>query len=184
MNWVRLQEPVKTGKKAWVSQQKFRADLYYRLSVVPMVIPPLRERKEDVIPLIEFFLNRFNKKFRLAKNIAPGVQDIFLWYDWPGNIRELRNIIERLMVTSESDTIYVEDVLVNTEIKETSTAHHIPRPFPEHMEVNLETAYIWKPNEPNKKGDSLIFAERTYVMNEWELSGPFLRQYSYEGRKN
>ncbi len=116
----RLIAATKRYLKTMVIQQKFREDLYYRLSVVPIVIPPLRHRKEDVIPLTEFFLNRFNMKYGFSKRISPGVQDTFLWYDWPGNVRELRNIIERLMVTSESDIISAEDVVANTEIKDVS----------------------------------------------------------------
>ncbi len=99
-----------------VKQNQFREDLFYRLNVVPVNIPPLRERKEDIIPLIITFLNRFNKKYGLVKKISPEVIQSLLKYDWPGNIRELENTIERLVVTSDSNLIMPEDMKGNTRI--------------------------------------------------------------------
>lgn len=96
-----------------VKEQAFREDLYYRLNVIPVHIPSLRERKEDIVPLAIFFLNKFNKKYDLNKKISPEVIQNLLKYDWPGNIRELENTIERLIVTSDSNVI-VENSLKDT----------------------------------------------------------------------
>ncbi|GBF35258.1 zinc sigma-54-dependent two-component system response regulator [Desulfocucumis palustris] len=93
-----------------VREGKFREDLYFRLNVVPLDIPPLRERKEDIIPLIYSFKNKFSKAYEINKDIAPEVYDILLQYQWPGNVRELENVIERLMVTTNGDTIGVNDI--------------------------------------------------------------------------
>lgn len=93
-----------------VRQGKFREDLYFRLNVVPLHIPPLRERKEDIIPLIYNFKNKFSKAYELNKELSPEVYDILLQYQWPGNVRELENVIERLMVTSGGDIITVRDI--------------------------------------------------------------------------
>jgi len=101
-----------------VKQNQFREDLFYRLNVVPVFIPPLRERKEDIVPLIISFLNKFNKKYGLIKKISPEVIQSLLQYDWPGNIRELENTIERLVVTSDSNLIMTEDMKGNTSICE------------------------------------------------------------------
>jgi len=95
-----------------VREGKFREDLFYRLSVVPIHLPPLRERKEDIPLLVDHFLQKYNK--RTKKNIA-GVSSRALKalkeYDWPGNIRELENTIERAVVLSRSDGIEMEDLM-------------------------------------------------------------------------
>lgn len=93
-----------------VEEKKFREDLYYRLNVVPISIPSLRERKEDIQALIYFFLNKFNSKFKRNLKLSPLTLDYLLDYSWPGNIRELENIIERLVVTSKGKEIIPEDL--------------------------------------------------------------------------
>lgn len=88
----------------------FRLDLYYRLNVVPIEIPPLRKRKSDIIPLCYHFIDYFNKKYNCNKDITPATEKVLLNYKWPGNIRELENIIERLIVTSTKDIIDEKDL--------------------------------------------------------------------------
>lgn len=98
----------------------FREDLYYRLNVVPVFIPPLRDRKEDIVPLTMSFLSKFNKKYSLSKKLSPEVIKSLLRYDWPGNVRALENTIERLVVTSDRTIIGVEDLREKTRIEETA----------------------------------------------------------------
>lgn len=93
-----------------VNEGTFRLDLYYRLKVVPIVIPPLRERKVDVVPLINLFLQRINSQYNLNKTISSKAMKLLMDYDWPGNVRELENEIERLVVTSDSHIIEPEDI--------------------------------------------------------------------------
>ncbi|MBC7076040.1 MAG: sigma 54-interacting transcriptional regulator [Syntrophomonadaceae bacterium] len=93
-----------------VRKREFREDVYYRLNVVPINIPPLRERKEDIPNLVVHFMQLFNNKYRLAKRIDPGVIDILMRHDWPGNIRELENLIERLVVTTANNIITADDL--------------------------------------------------------------------------
>ncbi len=99
-----------------VKQNLFREDLYYRLNVIPVFIPPLRDRKEDIVPLTMFFLNKFNKKYGLFKKLAPEVIQKLLQNDWPGNIRALENAIERLIVTSDSTIITLDDLREKSDI--------------------------------------------------------------------
>jgi len=99
-----------------VKEKRFREDLYYRLNVVPILIPPLRERKADILSLVAEFLGKFNRKYGYQKWIHPGVMDAFLEYNWPGNIRELENTIERLVVTCLEDRIEI-DSLVGTPLR-------------------------------------------------------------------
>lgn len=93
-----------------VRNNKFREDLYYRLNVVPINVPPLRERPEDILPLIQANLTKYNKKLNEDKKLTPAALSVLLRYPWPGNIRELQNIIERLILTTK-DSIITEDNL-------------------------------------------------------------------------
>ena len=92
-------------------KKTFREDLYYRLNVVAIFIPPLRERREDIPPLIDHFLRKYSKKNRRPMpKVSKEVRDLLLQYDYPGNVRELENIIERSMVVSRNDTIIIQDL--------------------------------------------------------------------------
>ncbi len=94
-----------------VKEGQFREDLYYRLNVFPIQIPPLRERTGDIMPLVEHFLEKFNRKNDCAVNqIDPKVQELFSSYSWPGNVRELENLIERLILIAKNNTITIEDI--------------------------------------------------------------------------
>ena len=90
-----------------VKKQEFRADLYYRLSVVPVKIPPLRERKEDVLPLANRFLSIYNEQYHMQKRLSKDMERRLLAYSWPGNVRELKNVIERSIVMSSGDVINI-----------------------------------------------------------------------------
>jgi len=83
-----------------VSRGAFRQDLYYRLNVVPMTVPPLRERTEDVLPLTEHFLRMYNARFGKQVTLSAGVLRKMENYPWPGNVRELQNTVERMVVLS------------------------------------------------------------------------------------
>lgn len=94
-----------------VEQGKFREDLYFRLNVVPLTAPPLRERREDIPALAEHFLNAYAEENGfLPKTLSVEARDLLLQYDWPGNIRELKNLVERLSIMVSGDTIYPEDL--------------------------------------------------------------------------
>jgi PAS domain S-box-containing protein len=90
-----------------VKEGAFREDLYYRLMVVPIYLPPLRERKEDIPLLVMHFIEIFNNRFGFNKKIAPQVIDALVKYSWPGNVRELENIVERMMVTAPNEEITI-----------------------------------------------------------------------------
>jgi DNA-binding NtrC family response regulator len=95
-----------------VKEGKFREDLFYRLSVVPIHLPPLRQRKEDIPLLVDHFLAKYNKRAKKQVNsVNQGILKALMEYDWPGNIRELENTIERAVVLSKNDEIKSEDLL-------------------------------------------------------------------------
>jgi two-component system nitrogen regulation response regulator NtrX len=98
-----------------IAKGLFREDLYYRLNVVPLEVPPLRERKEDIALLMDvFFSEAAQKNRRPAKTIAPDALELLQYYAWPGNVRELKNLVERL------DIMMVEDTI---------TSEHLPKPY-------------------------------------------------------
>jgi PAS domain S-box-containing protein len=101
-----------TNKKIeeMVASKTFREDLYYRINVVPIYVTSLRERRDDILPLIYHFLEKFNKTYKKVKVLSPEGIEALYKYDFPGNIRELANIIERLVVVTENERIEVEDL--------------------------------------------------------------------------
>lgn len=134
---------------AKVDAGAFRKDLYYLLNVVPIVIPPLRERKEDIIPLLLHFAERINKKYGIKKKFNPKLLKILQEYTWPGNVRELQNIVERLLVTVDGDWIGEE---------------HIP----DYMNLNLENQKAIQVNRlvPLKEATELLEKELLALAQE------------------
>ncbi|AGL00642.1 sigma-54 interaction domain-containing protein [Desulfoscipio gibsoniae] len=96
--------------KKMVTQKIFREDLFYRLNVVPIHIPPLHERRADIVPLAGFFLEKYNTKYGMNKRLLPEVLRWLNNFPWPGNVRELENVVERLVVSSLNDTITLKEV--------------------------------------------------------------------------
>ncbi|WP_027365152.1 sigma-54-dependent Fis family transcriptional regulator [Desulfotruncus alcoholivorax] len=107
---IRLIAATNQNLEEMVGKGKFRSDLYYRLNVVPITIPPLRERSSDIPALVVHFLRKFNEKYHLNKSIAADAMDYLSGYHWPGNVRELENLIERLMVINTHDIITAKDL--------------------------------------------------------------------------
>jgi len=107
---VRLISITNRDLKKMVEDGNFREDLYFRLKVVPIYIPPLRERRDDILHLINSFLQEFNLKYGKEIHFSRMVIDHLVSYDWPGNVRELRNLIERLVVVTPHDEIIMDDL--------------------------------------------------------------------------
>ncbi|RMF88420.1 MAG: sigma-54-dependent Fis family transcriptional regulator [Nitrospinota bacterium] len=111
---VRIIAATNQNLRALVKQGKFREDLYYRLNVVPIFLPPLRARKDDIPLLVEHFLEKYNRRFqRSVKGFTPSAMERLLQYDWPGNIRELENIIERLVAITTNEYIQLRELPID-----------------------------------------------------------------------
>ena len=106
---VRIVAATNRDLSEMVKQGTFRKDLYYRLNVIPIAIPPLRERTEDILPLIYHYLQQFNKKYGRDVKLAPSTLQMFVGYPWEGNNREIENVIERIVITVD-DVVTVEDL--------------------------------------------------------------------------
>jgi PAS domain S-box-containing protein len=124
-----------------IEQGRFRLDLYYRLNVIQVLLPPLRDRKEDILPLAETFMKHYNTKFkRSIEGLSHGAAAMLMGYDWPGNVRELRNVIERAMVLEESDWIQTSSLQIFSP-KSDLPAAGVPAPAADDkFEVSLEEA--------------------------------------------
>jgi transcriptional regulator with PAS, ATPase and Fis domain len=108
---VRIIAATNRNLETFVKEGRFREDLYHRLNVVPIALPPLRERREDISVLSQYFLRRFSGETKKEfAEIASEVQEKLLAYDWPGNARELANVIERAVVLGQGPTIELKDL--------------------------------------------------------------------------
>ncbi len=143
---VRLIAATNTDLKEAVTQGRFREDLFYRLNVVPIFIPPLRERKEDIVPLALDLVQLFNRE--LKKNfigLTPEAAELLVAYSWPGNIRELKNVIERTMILAREGNI--DAASLPEEIRKPQSASSIvqsPNEDPLVTLRELEDSYIQK----------------------------------------
>jgi Nif-specific regulatory protein len=119
---VRIITATSRNLEELVSRSTFREDLYYRLNVIPLFLPPLREREEDIPLLIDYFLGKFNKENNRSVSIDKSALQVFLNYNWAGNVRELENTIERLVIMSGSDKITVSDLPVSLSIRQVKSS--------------------------------------------------------------
>jgi len=107
---VRVLAATNRNLEDMTKDKTFRADLYYRLNVVPLTVPPLRERREDIVPLVQYFLSQLNHKYNFEKTFTIEALNTLYNYSWPGNVRELKNIVERVIVMSSSNKIFQSDL--------------------------------------------------------------------------
>jgi len=160
-----------------VNEGKFREDLYYRLNVIPVVVPPLRERIDDIPLLMDHFLSHFNKsKKRDIKGFSPAAMEILMSYPWPGNIRELENLVERLIILKGDGTICPDDLpdkfVAHTFSKE--GALHITLPetgvnlkdVVEEFENNLILQALQKAQGVKNKAAQLLSLNRTTLVEK------------------
>jgi two-component system response regulator AtoC len=165
---VRIIAATNRNLKRLVEEGQFRSDLFYRLNVVPIYLPPLRERKEDIFPLIEYFVQLFNKKIgRSISNVSNEALKLLIDHDWPGNIRELRNVIEHMIITTKGDVISIESL--PTEIRGTNV---------EVDPASYSTAAAHKeilPDFSSAKRELIACFEKDYLgklleKNSWNIS--------------
>ena len=168
--------------KEMVDKSEYREDLYYRLNIFEIEIPPLRERPEEIIPLVHYFLDKFNNKYKVSHQISQNCLNVLANYSWPGNVRELENTIERLVVVAPETIIESSHMPehFHEEIKEINSLIMLPRPLPldeaiNEVEKNLikkaynelhssyEVAKVLKTSQ--SKANRLI---RKYCMNDIE----------------
>ena len=117
---VRVLAATNVNLRAAVKAREFREDLYYRLNVVPVHVPPLRERREDIPFLVEHFVRKITREcHREVRGVSAGALEVLVRYDWPGNVRELENVIHRAVVLARNPVIQLQDVPLDVAIPET-----------------------------------------------------------------
>ncbi len=154
-----------------VDEKRFRADLYYRLKVISLHLPPLRERKEDIIPLAEFFISQFNLKYNESKEgLSQKAKQLLLQYSWPGNIRELSNVIERAVLLSDTKIINEIDIrLGSSEILSPMKKNII------ELKIEIDKANIGKVNyELAREVLKLVDGNKTQAAKILGISRPSL----------
>lgn len=151
-----------------VKQNRFREDLFFRLNVFPIFIPPLRERKEDVSLLAQFFLNKFNDELKKnIKGFSNEVLNILIKYYWPGNVRELQNVIERSVVLCKEDIIARKDLYLGDENITSKDVDIEPSQTLKEAINDFKRSYIIKVLEKTgwkqTKASSILKIQRTYL---------------------
>src|SRR6185436_3612042 len=113
---VRVIAATNRDLKTAIAEGSFRPDLFYRLNVFPIDVPPLRERKDDLLMLVEYFVQRYaSQAGKNIRSIDKKTLDLLNAYDWPGNIRELQNVIERSVILSSADVFTVDELWLSTQ---------------------------------------------------------------------
>lgn len=179
---VRIISATNRNLRKMVEQGNFREDLYYRLNIVDIYIPPLRERKEDIPILVEEFLHRQRKRYNKNFQISLEIMKILMEYHWPGNVRELENAIERAVVLCRDESLSIEDF--PSEIRESNHENFIPgvssingeKPLPEQLEELEKQLIMQALEESNGKAaaaarklgisrQSLLYKMNKYFIN-------------------
>jgi PAS domain S-box-containing protein len=126
---VRVVAATNRDLEAAIANGTFRRDLFYRLNVFPIQMPPLRERKDDILTLLEYFVQRFGRKLgKTFSRIDKRTVELFRSYDWPGNIRELQNVVERSVIVSPDDVFCVDEAWLSAGAAKTRSAQRVSEP--------------------------------------------------------
>jgi two-component system NtrC family response regulator len=169
---VRVISATNRDIKQLVEDGEFREDLYYRLNVVPLHIPPLRQRRDDIPVLAEHFLSHFCQRHkRHPKRLADEVVQILVSHSWPGNIRQLRNVMERLVVTVVDDVIHAEDVPADMRSRVNQSVGTLAAAVEDAEKQAIQSALTVCDNHREKTAKLLEVSIRTlhYKMNRYGL---------------
>lgn len=121
---IRIISATNSDLEQLVQEGSFRKDLFYRLNVCQFTMPPLRDRKEDISSLCDFFIDKFNTKYHCSKILSSSARKLLHCYNWPGNIRELENIMERIIIITNSDVISGENIASLFPVSNLESANH------------------------------------------------------------
>ena len=149
---VRILAATNRSLERLIRERKFRKDLFFRLNVVPFLIPPLRERREDIAPLVHLFLGKFNRKFAMDKSLRPQALDCLCQYSFPGNVRELANLLEQMVILIPDKCI-------------------APDHFPNHIRSAAHPMESEPQPEPANLAQALAQVERKMLSQAWKTCG-------------
>ncbi|MHB8068252.1 MAG: sigma-54-dependent transcriptional regulator [Desulfobaccales bacterium] len=174
---IRVVAATNQGLEEMVRKGRFREDLYYRLNVIPIRVPPLRERAGDIPLLLQHFLHEFSrKKKKPTKHLTAAAMDLLQRYAWPGNVRELENLIERLVILSEGDEIQAAELPDRFRQKSANAGEARPQEIPDHgihltaavqeFERNLILKALDKSNWVKSRAAQLLNLNRTTLLEK------------------
>jgi transcriptional regulator with GAF, ATPase, and Fis domain len=167
--------------EAAVAAGTFRADLYYRLSVYPIRLPSLRERREDIPRLVWFFIHRHQHDLgRQISKVPQAVMDALQQYSWPGNVRELENVVERAMIASTGETLQLDEPLACGRKSATDASDNLDVVQREHIQAVLERCR-WRINGAGNAAERLGIHPNTLRFRLKKLGVPYPRE---RGRPN
>ena len=171
---VRLISATNADLMNLVTEKKFREDLYYRLNVAALHMPPLRERKEDILSIFSGFIDEFNQTFkRNVRKVSSDVEELLKAYDWPGNIRELRNVCERMMVTSQGQNLETHNLpleVLSGEKKHFESTDQLKTLKEVEREHIISTLQFFKGNK-SKAAEALGISRTTLIAKVKEYVG-------------
>ena len=176
---VRILTATNQNLELLINENKFREDLLYRINVVTIMIPPLRERREDIPPLVDFFISKYIPDTNKKKiDFSREAMDILLKYDYPGNVRELENIIHHSLVLSRNEIIESNDLPINirnlpfeSKLKKSDVDSTLPEQV-ETLEKSLVLESLKKTNGNQSKASKLLgISERNlrYRLEKWGI---------------
>jgi len=179
---VRLCVATNKNLQGEVKRGTFREDLYYRLSVMPLTLPPLRNRRADILPLVQHFITHFDQRLnRRVQGVTPKAEALLEGYNWPGNIRELRNVVERAVILCSGDRIHASDLpLNNADGAESWAAPAVREEGEEFLSLEeLETLHIQRvltaTGQNLSRGADILGVTRTTLYNKlrkYQLNKP------------
>ncbi len=173
---VRVIAATNRNLKDAIKERQFREDLFYRLNVINIVLAPLRERREDILPLAEYFLQKYSSKFsKNVKGFSEAVLSMLRAYDWPGNVRELENVVERAVILSDDELIETDDIAIPG-----SERHETEGKLPGLSLEDMEKEHIRKVLEETggnqTKASKILGIDRKTLylkIRKYGLQGPF-----------
>ncbi|MBX7232468.1 MAG: sigma-54 dependent transcriptional regulator [Bdellovibrionales bacterium] len=155
-----------------VINRQFREDLYFRLNVIPIHVPPLRERRQDLKSLVPFFMERLNSKWGLEKSVSPELWKFFDYYNFPGNVRELENMLERAYILSRNKIISNQDLLLQPGRKAVEgTFFNLDQNLPSLKEIELSYVreVIKRSQTKDEAAQTLAIGRKTLYRKEFEI---------------
>ncbi|SDF02440.1 FAD-dependent oxidoreductase [Sporomusa acidovorans] len=153
---VRVLAATNQNLEQLVAGGRFRRDLYFRLNVIPVTIPALRERKEDIVPLLAYFLEQNNQKYKCSKVFSSETLEVLLNYEWPGNIREIINVVERLVILTKEDIIEPRHLSTQVASEHKLLGSLSSKLSNDNEKSQEEAVVLWTPGESLKETVSKI----------------------------
>lgn len=173
---VRVIAATNRNLKELVERRSFRQDLFYRLNVLPITVPPIRDRRNDIIPLVNHFLEEFNKSYQVNKSFTNSAYQVFMEYNWPGNVSEIKNAVERAVIISDSNLISAKELSlynITTPMVDALSDGMDLKEFLERIEYDYINKTYEKFNSAQLAANYLHMSKPTFIRKRKQYSEKF-----------